>query len=51
MKVGDIIQTEGQEEARAVLEALEADGYGAVVMDVNTIFIRITSVPDEEEHT
>ena len=49
MKAGDIIQTDSPEEAKRVLDALGADGYGAVVMDVNTIFIRITSVPEAEK--
>jgi hypothetical protein len=48
MKAGDIIQTDSPEEAKRVLDALGADGYGAAV-DVNTIFIRITSVPEAEK--
>ena len=47
LKAGDLIKCTDADECRYYLKALEKEGYGAVVTDIDCTYIRITSVPEK----
>lgn len=47
LKKGDFIKCTDEGDLKEMLRALSEAGYGAVVTDVNSHYIRITSVPEK----